>query len=191
MAKSTAERVKTARIRRKAHQGIPLSDDEAAHLDDYEASAPPAQTRGRSASARKVDLHIEEAAEAEGDHLHPEAYAAMVRSEGLRADTLLNIVTSKLIACNDQYMKLMMYMMERSVKLEEAHIGLLDAVREQVLARVDAEAQARALAQATSGEDGSMGELLQLLQLAAEAKKNQKSERKSRKKDEKPLGSVD
>ncbi len=190
MPKHPAERVKTARIRRKAVEGIPLSDDEAAHLEEYEATAQPPQ-RGRSASARKVDLHIEEAAEAEGDHVHPEAYAAMARSEGLRADTLLRIVTDKLIACNDQYMKLMLHMMERSTRLEDAHVALLEAVREQVLARVDAEAQARMLAAAGSGEDGSMGELLQLLQLAQAARENQKGKKKSSSKKEKPLGAVD
>jgi len=187
MAKSPSERVKTARIRRKAHEGIPLSDDESAHLDNYEESLP--STKGKSASSRVVHLDIEEQAAAEGDHPHPEAYAAIARSEGLRADTLLQIVTSKLIACNDQYLRLMTHMMERSTRLEEAHVGLLEAVREQVLQRIDAEAHARML-QSAGGEDGGMGELLQLLQLAQEARKNQKKERKSTKK-QKPLGVVD
>jgi hypothetical protein len=190
MPKSPADRVKKRRITTKVHQGEPLSDDEAAFLEDYEAGKPP-QQRNRSASARKVDLHIEEAAEAEGDHLHPEAYASIARSEGLRADTLLRIVTDKLIACNDQYMKLMMHMMERSTRLEEAHVGLLEAVRTQVLARVDAEAEARSLAQlqAAGGEEGA-GELVALLQFAMQAREHQKGKRKSTKK-EKPLGAVD
>lgn len=193
MAKSPADRVKARRIREKQTVNAePITDDEAAFLEDYEASSRPPQRRGRSASARKVHLDIEEAAEAEGDHIHPEAYAAVARSEGLRADTLLRIVTDKLIACNDQYMKLMLHMMERSTRLEDAHVALLEAVREQVLARVDAEAQARMLAAAGEGEGGgTMQEMLALLQLAAEAKKNQKKERKSSKKNEKPLGAVD
>lgn len=190
MPKNPAERVKTARIRKKAVEGIPLTDDEAAHLEDYEATAQPPQTRGRSASARKVDLHIEEAAEAEGDHLHPEAYGAMARAEGLRADTILRIMQNALIACNEQYMKLMVHMMERSTRLEDAHVGLLEAVRTQVLARVDAEAEARALAQLPGGEDGSAAELLGFLQLAMQARENQKGKKKSSAKKEKPLGSI-
>lgn len=189
MAKSPADRVKKARLAHKQQAGEPLTDDEAAFLDDYEGSKPAKQT-GRSASARRVQLDIEEVAEAEGDHLHPDAYAGIARAEGLRADTLLRIVTDKLIACNEQYMKLMMYMMDRSVKLEEAHIGLLEAVRTQVLARVDAEAEARALAALPGGEDGSAAELLGFLQLAMQAQANQKGKKKSSAKKEKPLGAI-
>lgn len=188
MAKPTAERVKTARIRSKVHQGIPITEDDAAHLEEYEASLPAA--KNRSASSRTVHLDIEEQAAAEGNHPHPEMYASAMRSEGLRADTLLRIVTDKLIACNDQYMKLMVHMMERSTRLEDAHVGLLEAVRQQVLARIDAEAEARALA-SVSGEEGGMSELLQLLQLAQQAKGNQKGKKKSSEKEKKPLGSVD
>lgn len=193
MPKSPAERVKTARIRRKVVDGVPLTDDDAAHLEEYEETAVSPQAKNRSASSRTVHLDIEEQAAAEGNHPHPEMYAAAMRSEGLRADTLLRIVTDKLIACNDQYMKLMIHMMERSTRLEDAHVGLLEAVRSQVLSRIDAEAEARALASqlaAGGGEEGGLGELLQLLQLVQKAKDDQKGKPKSREK-KKPLGVVD
>lgn len=193
MAKPVAERVKAHRIRKKAIvEGVPLSDDEAANLDDYESSKAPGR-RGRSASARKVDLHIEEAAEAEGDHLHPEAYAAVARSEGLRADTLLNIVTNRLIQCNDQYLILLTHAMERSERLENAHVSLIEAMRDSHLARIEAEGQARVAQQIaeSAGGDDELGKILELLAPVIAAKIGQAKPAKSKGKRKEPLGSVD
>jgi hypothetical protein len=195
MAKPIAERVRASRIRKKSVEGIPLSDDEAASLDEYESSKPPARS-GKSASSRVVHLDIEENAAAEGDHVHPDAYAAVARSEGLRADTLLQIVTNRLIQCNDQYLRLLTYSMERSERLENAHVGLIEAMREHFLARIDAEGQAKVAQQIASGagEDDEMGKLMEMLapviaaKLAADSKKPPE---KVKRKKEKPLGSVD
>jgi hypothetical protein len=196
MAKPVAERVRASRIRKKAVEGIPLSDDEAASLDEYETSKPPA--RGKSASSRVVHLDIEEQSAAEGDHPHPDAWAAVARSEGLRADTLLQIVTNRLIQCNDQYLRLLTYSMERSERLENAHVGLIEAMREHFLARIDAEGQAKVAQQiaasAGDSEDGELGKLMEMLapviaaKLAADSKN---PPAKVKRKKEKPLGSVD
>ena len=195
MPKPVAERVKASRIRSKAAQGIPLTEDEAANLETYEETLPPA-VGNRSASSRVVHLDIEEQAAAEGNHPHPEMYAAAMRSEGLRADTLLRIVTDRLITCNDQYLRLMTHMMERSTRLEDAHIGLLEAVREQFLARVDAEAEAR-MAQSidnAAGDDSEMAEMLKLLLMAKannDANPKPKAKAKVKGKSRRPLGAVD
>lgn len=190
MARPVAERVKASRARRKMAEGEPLTDDEAANLEEYEASKPPG--KNRSASSRVVHLDIEEQAAAEGNHVHPEAYAAIARSEGLRADTLLRIVTDRLIECNDQYLRLMTHMMERSSRLEDAHIGLLEAVRESHLSRIDAEAELRMQQSIdkAAGGDGELGEMLKLL-LMAKANNPPEKVKPKKKKRAKPLGSID
>jgi hypothetical protein len=197
MAKPVAERVKASRIRRKAVEGIPLSDDEAASLEDYESSKPP-QRKGKSASSRVVHLDIEEQAAAEGDHVHPEAYAAIARSEGLRADTLLNIVTNRLMQCNEQYLILLTHCMERSERLENAHIGLIEAMRDSHLARIEAEGEAKIAQQIaeSAGDDDELASIMKMLApvIAARMGKAQDKDAKSkpkRKKPEKPLGSID
>lgn len=193
MAKPTTERVRASRIRKKAVDGVPLSDDEAATLEEYEASVPTA--RNRSASSRTVHLDIEEQAAAEGNHPHPEMYAAAMRSEGLRADTLLRIVTDRLIACNDQYLRLMTHMMERSIRLEDAHVALLEAVRDSHLAKIEAEGQAKIAEQiaASAGGDDELGKLMELLApvIAAKMSQDQKKTNVKKKKNQKPLGAVD
>lgn len=194
MAKPVAERVKANRIRNKASQGIPLSDDEAATLEEYEEAVPPA--KNRSASSRVVSLDIEEHAAAEGNHLHPEAYASIARSEGLRADTLLRIVTDRLIACNDQYLRLMLHMMERSTRLEDAHIGLLEAVRDSHLSRIEAEGEALMAKRIDGAADGD-GELAEMLKFVLLARQNEtagpvaKKKRRVKAKDKPTLGDVD
>jgi hypothetical protein len=196
MPKPLNERVKATRVRKKAVDGIPLSDDEAAFLEDYEQSKPP--VRGKSASSRVVHLDIEEQAAAEGEHPHPDAYAAVARSEGLRADTLLNIVTNRLMQCNDQYLRLMMYMMDRAERLENAHVSLIEAMRDSHLARIEAEGQAKMAEQIASvaGEDDELGKLLELLGPVIAARVSQqpqpqKKVKKKKPKPEKPLGSID
>lgn len=185
MAKAGADRVRAHRVRKKAVEAAVLSDDDAAFIDNYEETLPPRPApTGKSASERVV--HIEERAAAEGDHVHPEAYAAMARAEGLRADTLLRITTDRLIQCNDQYMKLMVHMMERSTRLEDAHVALLEVVRDHFLARISAEGQAQQLAM--MGKDGDdMDEMLKMLELIKSAKEL-KGTKKVKKK---PLGVID
>jgi len=190
MAKQVSDRVKASRLRKKLESGLELSEDEEAWIENYEDTKP--QKAGRSASERVV--HIEERAAAEGDHEHPEALAAAVRAEGLRADTLLNIVTSKLIQCNDQYMRVFEYMMERSLKLEEAHIALLEVVRDSHLARIKAEGEALQAQYDTGGGDSDMAEMLELLKVAKELRAQNATNPKKKVKDkgkEKPLGSID
>jgi hypothetical protein len=193
MDKPVAERVKASRIRKKAIDGIPLSDDEAANLDDYESSKPPSRRGGKSASSRVVHLDIEEQAAAEGDHPHPEAYAAVARAEGLRADTLLNIVTNRLIQCNDQYLILLTHAMERSERLENAHVALIEAMRDSHIARIEAEGQARVAQQIaeSAGGDDELGKILELLAPVIAAKIGQAKPAKSKGKRKAPLGSVD
>jgi hypothetical protein len=159
--KSPADRVKAARLRHRLEEEGELGPDDAAWLNAYTSPA----AANSSQSAERV-VHIEErSAAAQGDHVHPDAYAAIATAEGLRADTLLRIVTSALIECNNQYRLMAGHLLERTTQIEEAHVAMLEAVRESHLAATDAQAEARAIA-AAAGEDNELAEMLQFIMMA-------------------------
>lgn len=112
---------------------------------------------GRSASASKVTEFRQEerAAVAEGDHIHPDAYANIARSEGLRADTLLRLSTDLFAKVFDQQTKMLELAFGRMSALEAAHVGMLEAVRDNYLARTEAEAVAIRAAESKDGDGES------------------------------------
>jgi hypothetical protein len=114
---------------------------------------------------------------------------------------LLNIVTNRLIQCNDQYLRLLMHSMERSERLENAHVGLIEAMRDSHLARIDAEGQARIAQQIAEagGDDNELTKMLELLAPLIAARMQQgktdganSAKSKAKRKEKKPpLGSID
>jgi hypothetical protein len=196
--KNGAERVKASRIRKKRALEPELVDaDEAAFLDDYEdVEGGPLDASGpvdASASTERV-VHIEERkAAAQGSHLHPDAYAAVATATGLRADTLLRICTTALVEANNQYRLMTEHLLARTTQIESAHVAMLETVRENYLARIEAEAENRMLAAAGGGE-GEMGELLELLKFGLAAREHHqattKGKKKPAKKSGRPLGAL-
>jgi len=177
-------RKKVQRIREKQERGEPLTDDEEATLDAY-----PTQ-RNRSASKREV--HVIEEAAAEGDHPHPEAYAAQIRAEGLRADTVLRILADMTLKINDQYMIMNEYMLKRTLAIEDRHVQLMDIIYRERMARMDAEADARAAAE-VAGDDHELESMLRMVMEMRRAKELDAARRPHKRKKvkkEKPLGEV-
>lgn len=204
-AKTGAERVKAARIRKKQALEGELLDDEAAFLDDYEedaADSPPMSPEPIDASASKERVvHIEErTAAAQGKHVHPDAYAAVATANGLRADTLLRICTTALVAVNEQYRVMNEHLLERTTRIEDAHVAMLEAVRENYLGRIEAEAEAKltaaaaSAAQAAGGDDsGELFEMFKFWMAAREHAQNGGGKKKPKKKptrNGKPLGAL-
>jgi len=206
MSKSPADRVKATRIRRKIEEDD-ATDDEIAWLETYESTDADGVMRdmpigGKSASERIT--YTEERAAAEGDHPHPDAYAAMTTAEGLRADTLMRITTQALITCNEQYRLMADICLQRTIAIENAHVSMLEAIRDERLARIDAEGEARMAQVAADMADGDK-EMETMLKMAmqawalrsqgaqtAPAKKGKVgSQKRAKVKKERPLGSID
>lgn len=168
--KSPSDRVKATRIRKLIAEGEATEDDEA-WLNEYESGVPggiPIDAGPVNASASERITYTEERAAAQGDHIHPEAYAGIARAEGLRADTLLRICTDRIIECNDQYRLLAQICLERTVAIETAHVQILDAIREERLARVDAEVETR-MAEMANDMAGGDDEMKGMIQMAIAA----------------------
>lgn len=155
-----ADRARASRLRRRRDAGDELTSDEAAWLADYEArrGAPRAERTDR-------EIHIvERHAEGEGD---AGVAAEVVRAEGLRADTLLRVTTTAMMAVVEQHREMARVMLDRMQALEAAHVAMLDAIREERLRRVDAEIAAQ---MAGDGEDaGELAELIRHLLAAHRA----------------------
>ena len=207
MGKSGADRVRAARVRKLLKEGEDISDDDEAFFENYIGEPVDAwivkngldveeYARGRSQSASRT-VHIEEkAASAEGDHLHPEAYAAVARSEGLRADTLLRISADAMVRVNEQHAALCNIMLQRLIAVENAHVGMMEAVRDSYLQRTEAEANAIKQAQLAelAGGDDELGAFMGYMLQAWEAKMERdgagddKKKKRKKPKPVKPLG---
>jgi hypothetical protein len=175
-SKDGATRVRAHRVRAKVERGDELGPDEAAFLDSLEpmdvVSSEVLGSAPLDASAsHEREIHISERkAAAQGAHPHPDVYAAVATATGLRADTLLRITTTSLLQAVDMYKSMCSHLLERTTRIEDAHVAMLETVRENYLGRVEAEAQIAALANATSG--GDAGELMELLKFAMAARAN-------------------
>lgn len=192
MPASPADRVRAAKLRKRVAEGEELSDDDSAWYASYEASK-----RGGpiDASATERITYTEERSAATGDHPHPEAYAAVARSEGLRADTLLRIASEQLVRVCDQYAAINRHLLERTTAIESAHVAMLETVRTHYLGRIQAEGEAQRLTDALAGGDGEQSELTQLAGYIVQAmelrNKTVKKPAKKAKKAKKPLGTVE
>lgn len=201
LPKSGADKVRAHRVRAAAARG-PVSDDDAAFLESYQAPldaasvADGAAAANASASASRT-VHIEErAATAQGNHVHPDAYAAIARSEGLRADTLLRVSADAMIRVNQQAFALVELCYARLEAVETAHVGMMNAVRDHYLARTEAEANQIRLQEMAQLGDGENGEFMQFMGFMQEAWKHQRENgngnggrAKRKKKKKEPLGS--
>ena len=206
VTKSPSDRVRASRLRNAIGRGDEISDDDAAFFELH-TGAPPvrpldaaavADRAGRSASASKVvEFRSEErAAAAEGSHVHPDAYAAIARSEGLRADTLLRVAADAMIRVNQQAFALVELCYARLEAVETAHVGMMNAVRDHYLARTEAEANQIRLQEMSELGGGENGEFMQFMGFMQEAWKHKRGENgngngkgSKRKRKKPPLGS--
>lgn len=206
MSKDPSQRVKANRIMKAIKAGNDISEDDEIYITDYHgkpldeimamAGIDPSDfiERNRSANASE-SIHIErKAAAAEGNHIHPDVYASMVRADGLRADTLINIVIKGLQAANQQTCALNAQLMERNRDLEESHIGFMNAITEAHLARTNAEAEQIKMSTlmqqaANGGEDGDSAMLEMLMRLYQDRQEQKQAEGGKKAKKKKPKGS--
>lgn len=194
--KSPADRTKAKRIRQAIEDGEEISEDDEAWLAHYERTQRGGKN-GRSASKRLV--HIEEEAAAEGDHVHPEVAAAMVRAEGMRADTLFRLQSEAWVAINTQMLEIFKVLTTRTVRIEEATASLLEAVRDSHLARTKAEGEAIKLQmQAQMQGDDDDDEFVKIMKVVGAAREavgketpGERAKRKGNRKGSKPMGAVD
>ena len=177
-----ADRVRASKIRaRLKEDDDEVPDDDRAWFDNYEQAKRGHKTKAEifdrpdptiDASASERITYTEERSAAQGNHVHPAAYEGMVRAEGLRADTLLRIVADALVRVNDQYANMNAHLLARTTAIEEAHVAMLESVREHFIARTEAEAEnirMRHMIESSNGE-GEGSELGQLLAYVMEAK---------------------
>jgi hypothetical protein len=193
-AQSGRDRVKAHRIRSKQERGEELTTDEEAFLENYPED--PHAPAPANASASEKITYTEERAAAQGDHPHPDAYAAVATAEGLRADTLLKIASQAMIQCMEQHRIMSGILLDRTIAIENAHVQMLDVIREERMARIEAEGEARIaeLANEVGGGDQELTEMIKLIGMAiqnrdpkaiAKAKQKRKKSKNSR-----PLGSI-
>lgn len=137
-----SERVRVSRLRSRAKAGLPLAPEEAVDLHEYEKARAESTGASRSASRRVSYTEEEQAAEAEGTGLGAEAAAAgaMVREEGRRLDSILQIGVAALQRSNDVYHQMVTALLKRTENFEDSQVKMLTAMREHFLGRVQAEA---------------------------------------------------
>jgi hypothetical protein len=144
------DRAKAYRLRKEAKKGK-LAPVDALWLGEYDEKAEArakASDRGASRwqSGRKVKFEMEEHEEAEavgtGAAAAAAAQALAAREEGRRLDSLTVEAVGALKAACDVYRDVCLSMKERMEVLEGTHIEMLGAVRDQYLARTQAEINA-------------------------------------------------
>jgi hypothetical protein len=88
------------------------------------------------------DLEERQAAVGTGAAAEIAAAGAAAREEGRRIDYLTHTGIDALVKACDLHEKMARTLLERTTALEEVHLSMLDAVREQYLARTQAEVDA-------------------------------------------------
>jgi hypothetical protein len=158
---SGTDRARAYRIRSLIRQGGTPTDDDAEFLREYEGKQE--QDRGASATSRKVSFDLEENAMAVGTGAAAEVAAGMAagavaRQEGLRLDYVTQAGIGALVKACELHEKMASSLLERTMQLEEVHLSMLDAVREQYLARTQAEIDAMGIA--PKDEDSAFNEMI-------------------------------
>lgn len=153
-------RTKAYRLRSKARKGDTVTPEEAAWLSDYEQAQAHGQSFGASASERVVHVEERSAAVGTGSAAEVAAAAALAREEGRRIDYLARSGMDALVKACDMYQRMAEAMLARTQALEEVHLAMLDSVRENYLARTQAEVDA---IQNKEGEGGMQEALLGVL----------------------------
>ncbi len=148
---SAGDAAKAYRLRKALAAGtiMPIDKLWLADYDEKAAQRKRARSIGasRSKSGRKVKFEMEEAAESEavgtGTAAAVAAAAALeVKEEGRRLDTLTLGALDVLREAVTVYRDMSLMMRRRMFELEETHAELLGAVRDQYLARTQAEINA-------------------------------------------------
>lgn len=140
-----AHRQKAYRLRKAVDDGQEVSTEDAAFLAGYEGAASRTAV-GASRNSRRMMVEEESVAVGTGDAALIAASAAQAREEGKRLDSLLERSTTAMETACRMYEKMvasvvgvMEGMSSRCAKLEEAHVKMFETMRENQLARVDAE----------------------------------------------------
>lgn len=164
---SAPERQRAYRLRAHLRRGDTLEPEDAAWLGDYEKAASNGSF-GASASERTV--HVEERQMAVGAGSEAAAIAAtasLAREEGRRLDYLTKAGIDALVAAAAQsreaaalYGLMVKDLLSRTRALEEVHLAMLDSVRENYLARTQAEVDAMQAQQSKTGAEEMLMGLL-------------------------------
>jgi len=140
-----AVRQKAYRLRKAVDAGQPVEPEDVAFLAAYE-SATSNTSVGASRNKRRIEVEEESMSVGTGDAALIAASAAQAREEGKRIDTLLNAVITGLTKASEMYrecaataLSIMKETHNRNEKLEAAHVKMFETMRENQLARVDAE----------------------------------------------------
>jgi hypothetical protein len=152
-----SDRARAYRLRRRAPDAI--TDEDRTWLAGYDA-------RLQNTRAVEVIEHREERSIATGDAALPDASAELARAEGMRVDTLLQIATNGLERALSAHERMTAMMLGKVEALMTAQVSLVNAVREQVLARTAAEVE---LAHATSEPGDETTEVIGLVRDMIEA----------------------
>jgi hypothetical protein len=138
---SAADRSRAYRLRSRVRAGEELEPADAEWLANYES----ARNTGMSASRRVVSLDIDEQSVSAGTGAAAAEAAsagAIAREEGRRLDYLSRVGIEAMSRACQLYERMASSLLERTKALEEVHLAMLDAVREQYLARTQAEIDA-------------------------------------------------
>lgn len=167
--KNPGNRTKAHKLRRALAAGQTLQPIDALWLDEYEASQKKSNGEpkhyGRSRSGRKIDLHVEEAHEAEGEG-SPGAAAAgalAAREEGRRLDSLTIHSTDALKEACGIYRDMCLMLKDQVELMMGAVTESMITARTHYLARAETEA---AMIEAQNAQHGNPADEL-LMMLAA------------------------
>jgi len=142
--KNPGQRTKAARLRKKAREGREVTPEEIAWLEDYDRAQQQGAPTSFGASASERIINIEERNQSVGTGAAAEvaAAAALAREEGRRLDYLLTASVNALMKAVETYEKVTTTLLERTQVLEDVHMGMLETVRNQYIARTQAEVDA-------------------------------------------------
>ena len=147
---NAGDAAKAYRLRKAIERGQVLKPTDRLWLDEYEHDHPKsAKDYGRSRSARKVRLEIDEAAEAEGEGENPATVAAaaamQTREEGRRLDQLTVHALAVYEKCVEGYERQNRSMRLMLRAIQRPYIDMMESVREHYLARAQTEGQLQRL----------------------------------------------
>lgn len=162
------ERQRAYRIRSRVKVGAAVEPEDVAFLADFEA-----RTKNAGASSSRKVSYTEEEHAAAGIGTAAEMAAAgmMAREEGRREDNLARIGMDALKAANELLMSIVKENRKQASDLQAVHLQMLGTVREQYLARTNAEIEtmrAEAAAEEEGKRDGIDGLAEQLLPMLLE-----------------------
>jgi len=148
--KNPSHRTKAHALRKAVKAGQTLHESEALWLAAYEDAQQKgdgSKHYGRSRSGRKVDLHIEEAAEAEGEGspmaaaLGATAQALATREEGRRLDSLTEKSVAALREACGVYKDICLSLRDQLALYQQSQVAMFEAWRNNFLSRVETEGQ--------------------------------------------------